>query len=70
MDITQIITIGTAVIGSATLIFRGLEGLARLTKSDKDDHAIAKVLYFLTEVSKFIALNKSNNNVKVVVANK
>lgn len=60
MDVQQIFIIITTVIGSATLIFRGLEGLAKLTKTEKDDHFVAKGLYYLQKISEYLALNKKN----------
>ena len=58
MDLTQIILVITEIIGAATLIFRGLEQLAKLTKSQKDDAIIKKCLAFCVKLSSYIALNK------------
>lgn len=58
LDITQVFVIATSVIGGATLIFRGLEVLTKLTKSEKDDVFVKKVLNFLVKISAFVALNQ------------
>ena len=58
MDIAQIIFYATSIIGGSTLIFRGLAQLAKLTKSEKDDMIIKKILNALVTVSSFVALNQ------------
>jgi len=58
IDIGQLSIYVVTAIGGFTLIFRGLAKLAELTKSEKDDIFIKKVLNVLIKVSEFASLNK------------
>jgi len=45
------------VIGGATLIFRGLLKIAKITPTKKDDKICKKILTFLVTISGLIALD-------------
>ncbi len=57
MDITQIITTLTTIIGGSTLVFQGLYQIAKLTKSERDDNFFKKILNALTTLTGVIALD-------------
>lgn len=69
MEITQIILLGTEIIGGATIVFQGLYKLSKLTKSKKDDNFFKKILNALTTISGVIALDNStiSTNKKVEI---
>jgi len=57
MEITQILTLITEIIGGATLVFQGLYRLSKLTKSERDDNFFKKVLNALTTITGVFALD-------------
>lgn len=54
-DILNMVNIIVSVIGSATLIFRGLIILTKFTKTNRDDEIIGKIL----KVFEHLSLNTS-----------
>ena len=63
ITIIEGLTILTAVIGSATLIFRGLLILTQYTKTLRDDKIVSKIL----KVLQFISGNVSKIEQQIVV---